>query len=42
MGRVSLIDWKDTSKGILAYPHKVRGCSPAEIDGIEYFIERIG
>ena len=38
MGRVSLIDWKDTSKGILAETHKVRECSQEDVKAIEYFL----
>lgn len=40
MGRVSLIDWKDTSKGVLAEPHKVRACTVEDVEGIEYFLSK--
>jgi len=40
MGRLSLVDWKDTSKGILAEPHKVRACSQEDVKAIEYFLSK--
>jgi len=40
MGRLHLVDWKDTSKGILAEPHKVRDCSKKDTEAIEHFLSK--